>query len=134
MTLNLTFVIAAIIMLVSLGFAASTRSWVVRLIGFVLGLGATTIVLSFIPIDTGWRMLITAILFLGFGAISIRLKGGGDRILGIVLLALGIVLVVPAIDAIGANAPGTVWGMIMESFRQGFATLMDAAHKLAGGA
>lgn len=134
MTLNLTFIIAAIIMLVSLGFAANAKNWAVRLVCFILGLGATTFVLSFIPIDTGWRMLITAILFLGFGAISIRLKGAGDRILGLVLLALGIVLVVPAIDAIGANAQGTVWSIIMESFRQGFATIMDAAHKLAGGA
>ena len=132
MDLQGPFFLFLILALVSSVLAVVLKNWIAKLILFVVALGATYIASNSAGASAGWSLLIVTILFLLVGASAIQQKNLGNRILGIVLVILGIVTLFPAIDALGTAAPGTIWEAIVTAFQRGWQALLDALQRVFG--
>ena len=132
MDLQGPFFLFLILALVSSVLAVVLKNWIAKLILFVVALGAAYIASNSAGASAGWSLLIVTILFLLVGASAIQQKNLGNRILGIVLVILGIVTLFPAIDALGTAAPGTIWEAIVTAFQRGWQALLDALQRVFG--
>lgn len=133
MAINGTFVLSLIIAVVSTYFAVTLKNWVAKLILFIVALGSSSIAAGVYSIGAEWVLLFNTALFLATGFTAIRVKGAGGKVLGIVLIALGVVLIFLTLDAFGTT-PGTIWGSITQAFQQGWATFVDILQRAIGSA
>lgn len=132
MALNGPFVVFLVVGLVAIVVSMSLPNWVAKLILFVIGLGAASITLSLLGAPSSWSSLTIAILFILTGVTSVRLKPLGNRILGFVLIIVGIFAIFPAIELLGFDAPGTIWDAVFRSLQQGWSALSDTISSAFG--
>jgi len=131
MSINGPFVLALIIAVVSIYLAVTLKNWVAKLILFIVALGASGTAAGIFSLGVEWVLLINTFLFLVTGITSVRVKHAGNRVLGFVLIPLGIVLFFLTLNAFGAT-PGTIVGGITESFKQGWANFVDILQQAVG--
>ena len=134
MAISGSFVLFLLVALVGFVLTMTLRSWVAKLILFIVTLGAVAIATSVAGLAAGWSMLINAVLAIVVGIPSVRIKDTGSKVFGIILIVVGIALVFPAIGMLGIDTPGTVWGAITDSFRQGWDTFADMLRRVFGAA
>lgn len=133
MAISGAFVLPLIVALVSFVLTVTQKSWIVKLIFFIVALGAAAIAMGVISLDLGWVLLVNALLFITAGITAVRVpESVGNKVLGIVLIVLGIALVLPAIRALAADTTDTVWGTLVDSFEQGWATFADTLRRVFG--
>lgn len=131
MEINGPFVLFLVIAVVSTYFAVSLKNWIAKLILFVIALGSSSITAGVVNLGVEWVLLFETFLFLATGITSVRIKRAGNRVLGILLIILGIVLIFLTLDTFG-TAPDTIWGGLRQSFQQGWPVFGDIIQKAFG--
>ena len=128
------FVLYLIVALVAFVLTMTMKSWVLQLVFFIVTIGAANLAMTAAALGSGWVLLVNAVLLLAIGANAVRVVSTGNRVLGIVLLVLGVFSLFLAINSLGTEMPGTVWDAIVRSFQQGWTTTMDILQNVFGGA
>lgn len=124
MEINGQFALFSIIALVFFVLSIAFNSWIGKLVTFIVSLGAATIATTITSLDLGLVLVINVVLFIATGLSALRIKKSvGNRILGIVLFGLGVLLIIPTVNALGSDATGTIWTGVVDSFRQGLESI-----------
>lgn len=127
------FVVALIVAVLFSILAIAVKGWILKLIFFIIALGAVTTTVSIAGLASGWGLLINAGLFIATGVTAFRVKTLGNRIFGIILAILGVALLFPAIQELTAGTTDTLWGTIVSSFQSGWNQLIDVIRRVFGG-
>lgn|GEM_PF-6849080 len=120
-----SFALFLIIALVSAFLAVKLENWAAKLVFFIFALGGASTASGIMNLGFGWVLLIGVVLFLVVGISSVRIKHLGNRIVGIVLIIVGLFLIFPMVDALGSATPGTVWNAAIQSFQTGWAKFVE---------
>lgn len=130
MVISGAFLVPFVLALIFLVLLLTLRSWVAKLIFFLLTLGAATIAGGVVSLGTGWMLLINATLFIGAGVTALRVRTTGNRIFAIIMIVIGVALVVPAISALSLDATDTFWSTAMRSLEQGWITFGEMLRRV----
>ena len=117
-------VLMLFIAVVSTVLAVVLPKWYVKLPLFIVALGSSLILAGLINADPNIVLLFEALLFLLTGITSLRVKGLGNFLLGILLSILGGVLLFLLLGSFGA-VPGTFLGGLAQSIGQGIQEFLD---------
>lgn len=127
-----SFILSLIIAVVSVYLVVTLKNWGAKLIFFILALGASNTVAGIYSLDANLVLFINTALFLVAGFSSVKLKGTGGRVLGIVLIIMGVALFLLFVNGISPTTPGTVWNAIAESAKGGVSLISGFLHQLLG--
>ena len=117
-------VLMLFIAVVSTVLAVTLPKWYVKLPLFIVALGSSLTFAGLITADPNFVLAFEALLFLLTGISSLRVKGLGNFILGVILGFLGGVLFILALNAFGA-VPGTFLGGLAESIGRGIQEFLN---------
>lgn len=127
-----SLILSVIIAVVMISVMMHAKKWWLRLIFFIIGLGAANIAMGIISPGTGWTLLINTLLFIGVGVYSVQKQGVANRVMGFVFIIIGIALLIPAINAFGYQTPKTIWSALVDSAQTGWRIFMDTLQKVFG--
>ena len=133
MTINGPAVLFSIITVVAVALALGLKSWIAKLIFMIVALGAATTATSLIGLGVGWGLLIDVAILIAIGVTAVRTKHTISRVVGAIMIILGVVVIYPSLLALGANTPGTVWSALVQSIQHGVSTFGDIVHRAIGG-
>jgi len=133
MQISGALVVSLLVALIAVTLALTLKNWIARLLLFLVALGASSIATANLGLDAAWSGLISIVLFIVVGVTAIRHRDLGSRILGIILIIIGLVLILPSVEALGAATPGTIWEAIVSSFQRGLVAFNDSIRRAFGG-
>jgi len=125
-----SLILSVIIAIVMISVMMHASRWWLRLIFFIIGLGAANIAMGIVTPGVGWTLFINTLLFGGVGVYSIRKAGLVNRVVGVIFVIIAIALLIPSINAFGYQTPKTIWGALTDSAETGWRILLDTLQKV----
>lgn len=121
---NFPFVLSAAFALIFMTLAYRLTNWLLKILAFVVGLGAAAAATALAGVPVGVAFLIYAALFFGMAAVAFTKKTPGEPnvVIGIIFVLLGILAGIYGL--INLDADGTIWDTIVLWFQQGWEIIM----------
>lgn len=125
-----SFVLFLLIAVVSVVLAWKMKSWIVKLLAFLLALGAANFMVNAATPDNRWSLFVTTAIFIIVAVAAWRAEGTGNRVLSIILFVLGAALIILLLDGLGSSAPSSIWSAITDSLYNGWQVFISTFQRI----